>query len=292
MKKTIWLLAILLMVGAADASSAQTRSKTRKKTAKAEPVKTNQQTVSTASEPSETLPNVPPKKNERAETDAVPNAQENAPKKTNRSAANSAPANKATSLAALPFFYEFKQSEFTVSRVVIEHDASGKGKITFEKKNWNESLTDPLQISPVALERINNLYKELNFLDSTEEYQSKQYDYKHLGVMTLRVEDSGKRREVTFNWTDNKAAENLTKEYKRLTEQSVWMFDINLARENQPLEAPKLMERLDSLVKRGEISDGEQMLPFLRELADDERIPLISRNHAARIIKQIEKQKK
>jgi hypothetical protein len=31
------------------------------------------------------------------------------------------------------------------------------------------------------------------------------------------------------------------------------------------------------------------MIPFLKELSDDERIPLISRNHAAKLIKQIEK---
>ncbi len=68
------------------------------------------------------------------------------------------------------------------------------------------------------------------------------------------------------------------------------MFDINLARENQPLEAPKLMERLESLVKRNEISDGQQITPLLKEIADDERIPLIARNHATRIVKLIEKQ--
>ena len=67
------------------------------------------------------------------------------------------------------------------------------------------------------------------------------------------------------------------------------MFDITLARENQPLEAPKLLDSLDSLIKRNEISDAEQMIPFLKELSNDERIPLIARNHAMRLVKKIGK---
>jgi uncharacterized protein (UPF0147 family) len=78
-------------------------------------------------------------------------------------------------------------------------------------------------------------------------------------------------------------------EYRRIGQQFVWIFDIGVARENQPLEAPRLMDALDSLIKRNEISDAAQMIPLLKELSNDERIPLIARNHATRIIKEIEK---
>jgi hypothetical protein len=70
------------------------------------------------------------------------------------------------------------------------------------------------------------------------------------------------------------------------------MFDINVARQNQPLESPRIMRGLDSYLKRNAISDPVQMLPFLRELSGDERMPLIARNHAERLAKQIEKDKK
>ena len=33
------------------------------------------------------------------------------------------------------------------------------------------------------------------------------------------------------------------------------------------------------------------MLPYLKDLSNDERIPLIARNHVTRIIKDIEKKK-
>jgi hypothetical protein len=81
-------------------------------------------------------------------------------------------------------------------------------------------------------------------------------------------------------------------EYRRVANQYVWMFDFNLARENQPLETPKLVESLDGLIKRNEIADPQQMLPFLTALSNDERVPLIGRNRAGKLVKQIEKQKK
>lgn len=81
-------------------------------------------------------------------------------------------------------------------------------------------------------------------------------------------------------------------EYRRIANQFVWVFDISVSRENQPLEAPKLLNSLDSMIKRNEISDAKQMVPFLEGLSNDERIPLIARNHAGKLIKQIEKEKK
>ena len=191
--------------------------------------------------------------------------------------------------AKAPYAYEFSQPDFLVNHVLIEHDENGNGTITFEKRQLGEPITDPVKIAPAALERIKKLWSELNFLDSTENYQSAKYDYPHLGQMKLRMEANGKKREASHNWTENKTAETLTKEYKRLTEHYVWLFDINLARENRPLDAPKLIDKLEGLIKRGDIYDAAELLPVLRETKDDERIPLIARNHAERLIKTIEK---
>ncbi len=64
---------------------------------------------------------------------------------------------------------------------------------------------------------------------------------------------------------------------------------MNLSHENQPIESLKIMDVLDFYIRRNEVSDASQLIPFLKELGDDERIPLIARNHAARIVKEIEK---
>ena len=213
-------------------------------------------------------------------------------KKNGRPQATSGDAGKAAAEPgrSQPYTYEFSQPSFPVSHVVIRHDAAGRGTISFSKRDQDEPYTDPLTVSPAALERINQAYDALGFLDSTEDYQYEK-DYSHLGNMAFTLRKGGKERTARFNYTVNKNAKALADEYRRLANQYVWIFDMTVARENQPLNAPQLMDVLDGYIRRGDISDGRQLVPLLGQLSDDERIPLIARNHAARLAAQIEKRK-
>jgi hypothetical protein len=189
------------------------------------------------------------------------------------------------------YFYEFTRPGFTVSKIHIEHDESGKGTISFVKDISDEVITDPIEVSPAALARIQTALAALDFFNSTENYQFEK-DYSHLGNITIKINKNGRARETKFNWTQNLDARALADEYRKIANQYIWMFDINLSRENQPLESPKLMDVMDGYLRRNEISDAVQLIPFLKKLSEDERIPLIARNHATRLIKQIEKEKK
>ena len=175
-----------------------------------------------------------------------------------------------------------------ISKIHIEHDEQGKGTITFEKRDFGEVITDPLQLSAATMEKIKNALNMLDFLNSNENYQYEK-DYSHLGKIKIKVKKDERERTAEFNWTQNKEARILMDEYRKIAQQFVWIFDINVARQNQPLEAPRLLNTLDGYIRRSEISDPLQMIPFLRELSNDERIPLIARNHAAKLIVQIEK---
>lgn len=184
------------------------------------------------------------------------------------------------------FFYEYEQPEFVISKVLIEHDENGNGAITFSKKRLEEDFTLPMSLSPVTNSLLSAHWSNLNFLDLTDTLQSKR-EYPHLGTMRLRMSVGEKSRTSEFNWTDNPDAKALTDEYKKIGYQYVWIFDINVARRNHPLETPKIMKELDKYLVRGTISDPSNILPFLMELGDDERLPLIARNHAKRLVKRI-----
>lgn len=189
------------------------------------------------------------------------------------------------------YSFEFAQPAFIVSRYVIEHDAAGRAKISFQKKTdgLNQPpVVEPFDISPAASARILSAWEALKFLDSQADYQADK-QFPHLGVMKLRLKSGGREREAEFNWTRDDNVEALVREYKSLAEQQLFVFDMSLARQYQPSEAIKVLKRLESLLKMGSISDPPQLLPLLRDLTTDERIPLIARNHAERLIKQIEK---
>ena len=187
--------------------------------------------------------------------------------------------------------YEFTQPDFVVSHIVIDHDDAGKGTIKFKRSSLGEDLSEPIEVSAASLEKLRTAFDALNFLDSTENYQFER-DFSNMGNVAITLRNDGRERTAKYNWTSNQNAKLLMDEYRRLANQFVWMFDFNLARANQPLETPKLVDSLDSLLRRNEISDPHQMLPFLTAISNDERVPLIGRNRAGKIVKQIEKQKK
>lgn len=189
------------------------------------------------------------------------------------------------------YLYQFEADQFRIKRIKIEHDEKGIGSIGFVKSDSEEEIQESLKLSSSTLEKIRKLFDLLAFLDSNEDYQSKERNYKHLGTITIGLRANGKERFVSFNWTEQKNAKALAEEYRKISNQQIWIFEMNLSRENQPLEAPDLLKRLDSYISRDEISDPDQLLKYLEDLANDERIPLIARNHAKRLIEMIKKKR-
>jgi hypothetical protein len=186
------------------------------------------------------------------------------------------------------YSYEFSQPAFYYKHIVVEHDAAGRGTVTFEKQDGGGPITETLQLSQLALSRITGLWESLHFLDSEATYQSEK-QFPHLGNMKLRMARGTKERVAEFNWTNDKTVSALVQEYRNTTNQVLFVFNITLSRQNQPLEAPKLMDQLDTLVTRNELADPADLVPLLQDLTTDERIPLMARNHAARILKKIKK---
>ena len=187
------------------------------------------------------------------------------------------------------YAYEFEKPEFLVSKILVEHDENGNGEIKFRKRDFDDDITEPLELSPVTIERLKNLWETVNFLESNDTYQSEERDYGHLGTMKLRMKNGKAERAEEFNWTENLDVRVLAEEYRKISTQAVWMFDFEVAKQNQPLRTPRMMTGLDSHLRRNAISDPMQMLVFLKKISNDESVPLIARNHASRLVKRIEK---
>jgi hypothetical protein len=270
----LFLAAILTITGL---SFGQTKKRgTTKKTTKPV-VKTTPTPTKTTPAEETTNVKVETKKNERPTTNEPQKANQNSKTNSSETAINPV------------YFYEFAQPNFFVTKIFIEHDEAGKGKITFMKKDYDEAVSDPIELSPATLEKIKAAFQDLKFLDSTENYQDPDRNYSHLGEIKLKMKKGGRERTAGFNWTQNETAKFLMNEYRKIANQFVWIFDINLSRQNQPLESPQLLDILDGYLRRNEISDPPQMIPFLQKLSNDERIPLIARNHATKLVKEIEK---
>ncbi len=189
---------------------------------------------------------------------------------------------------AVKYSYEFSQPKFYIKHIVLEHDGNGRGTVTFERLNEDTPVVEPIELSTAALARITSSWQALQFLESNADYQaSKQFP--HLGTMRIGMQRGDRKRVAEFNWTNNSDASTLVSEYRKAADQAILIFDISIARQNQPLNMPKLMEAMESLLKRNGLSDPHQLLKLLQDISTDEHVPLIARNHALRLIKQIQK---
>jgi hypothetical protein len=189
---------------------------------------------------------------------------------------------------AVKYSYEFLQPKFVIKRILLEHDESGRGTVTFERLNEETPIVEKVELSPAALQRIKSSWQALQFLESETDYQANK-QFPHLGTMRIGMQRGERKRVAEFNWTNDDNASTLVTEYRKAADQAILIFDISIARENQPLNAPKLMEAMESLLKRDGLSDPRQLLSLLQDLSTDEHVPLIARNHALRLIKKIQK---
>jgi hypothetical protein len=270
----ISILLVLLCFAASEAAGQKRNAAKRKTTAvKAQPPTPAPSPASEVAENTEEP--IPAKRNDRPKSDGSADGP-------------SAPIQEK---AKAEYEYLFFQPNFTLSRVLVRHNDLGKGTVEFLRSDQDDPVTEPIELSATTLARINANLDELRFLESNESYQHEK-DFSHLGTVRITFSRDEKKRTAEFNWTDNQLARSLAGEYRKIANQFIWQFDMTLARENQPLESPKLIARLETYLKRNEISDPVQMLPLLNELANDERLPLIARNHALRLIEQIKKKAK
>lgn len=280
--QAILVAALLFQSAAIDATAATTAQskKNRKRAAGAAA-----EVKSPPEQRPEALPTPPSGKANNREAAPVPSPSKT--KAADAKAETKAGA-KADAPAAVSYSYEFNQPNFNIRRIVIRHDAEGRGEVSFARKDSEELFTDPLQISPVALARILAGWEALKFLDSDTNYQDEK-QFPHLGTMTLAMKHGARERKAEFNWTHDVAVNALVKEYRGIGEQQLFIFDVTLARQYQPSDTVKIFKRLESLLGRDELSDTAPLIPVLRDLSTDERIPLMARNHATRLLKKIEK---
>jgi hypothetical protein len=161
----IWAAAFAL-AGAAQPSAAQSGQKVRQLPATPVPTATPPAPKKATARPAET----------EGRTDSTPH----------RGAAEAGATAPQTDPNAPRFAYHFSQPDFFVHTIQIEHDETGRGQIRFERRSDIEQITEPFQLSPTALARINAHWSALDYLGSAESYQAPR-DHSNLGRTRLFV---------------------------------------------------------------------------------------------------------
>jgi hypothetical protein len=186
--------------------------------------------------------------------------------------------------------YKYEGSRFYVSLIEIDLSADGSGELRFKRGESDEVITLKVKLLPETIGRIRQLYSDSQFLGSSEDYQSKK-DFSHLGWTTLSASQGERQRKARFNYTHNELINELALIFRAISTQEMHLFDMETAAQYQPLDLPRQLESLENDLRLHNIAEPERLLGPLRDLAGNDSLPLIARNHAGRIITSIEKKK-
>ena len=110
-----------------------------------------------------------------------------------------------------------------------------------------------------------------------------------VGFYPTVIERDGKQRKVSFNYTENSALNKIANLFRNLATQENRIFEIEAVRQNDPISTPAQLRYLDNELKSKTIADPERFVTLLQDIKTDESIPLIARNHAERLLKEIKK---
>lgn len=191
--------------------------------------------------------------------------------------------------SGVTYRYYFENDRFTIPYQEVLVDGEGRAQYRFKKKDMDE-MTIVFQVSPRVLTEIRSTLEQLSFLSSVEDYQHRK-DFSHLGTITLMQQVGERRREAKFNYTDNAMVNNLVRIFRGLTVQENRIFEIDLVRSMDPISMPAQLRLLEGELKSRNVADARRFNQILKELSRDESVPLIARNHADRLLRQIEQSK-
>lgn len=183
--------------------------------------------------------------------------------------------------------YHFENSRFLVSRIDLTLDADGTGRLVFVRQGISKPVEREFDVTAPVLSQLEVLLGRLDFLNSTEVYQTKE-DHSNLGTVTIAVDRAGHAREVTFNYTLNRDMAETAALLRGLANREIYVADLETAVRFQPLDTPKLIDALRKEIELGNITEPESLTPLLRSISDDVSLPLIARNRAGELIDKIE----
>jgi hypothetical protein len=124
--------------------------------------------------------------------------------------------------AGAHYRYLFENPRFTTPVQELEFDGFGRGSFRFKRKDSDE-IVNKLAVSSEVITQIQLLFDDMNFLESSEDYQHKK-DFSHLGNMTITYSRDGKERTVKFNYTDNQNMSRLSDIFRNLVTQETRIF--------------------------------------------------------------------
>jgi len=185
------------------------------------------------------------------------------------------------STVRLMFIKVFKGSQPEYIRISVEEN----GAATCQGGSAKEpDEPESLQLPPELTARLFSLAAELNFFQHLALDSGQRVAY--MGTKTFIYEKGGQRNEVSYNYTQNSTADELSALFEGIAR---GRYLVQQLEHRLVFDRLGLMETL-SLFERefnaGRLADLQQFTPVLKKIADDRRLMQLARSRAQELLRR------
>jgi hypothetical protein len=168
--------------------------------------------------------------------------------------------------------------------VALSVDANGQGRYQ-GRKLADAPSPRALQISPATTQRLFALAESLDYFRSlTLESRHKVAD---LGQKTLTYEAGGQVSRVQFNYTENRAAQQLIGLFERIGNVEEHIAQLDYAAKYDPLSLPQQLRQIQIQLDEHSLLETELLVPTLEKIASNPRFLHLAQARAQEILKRI-----
>jgi len=164
-------------------------------------------------------------------------------------------------------------------------DANGAGEIRFKRRGADE-VRRAVALSAIGRSRFVNVLSATNFLERSEQYESKRR-VANLGQKHLILETPAGRREARFNYSEIKEVNALVAFFDAMLNQEMIAFDLDLAIQYERLSIPERLDQLENEMKANRVADPHRLIDVLERIERDQRIVNYARSHAKKLKDQL-----
>jgi len=187
------------------------------------------------------------------------------------------------------FLWKKDNSRGLLESYGVELNGNGNGQFYFNKRNDAE-IKLPVTLRASAIETLRALFEKADFLNESRDFVS-QRKVADMGLKTVRFATGSKQREVTYNYTEDRALQEITTFFENLCQQERALFEMDLALKYDRLGIPKKLDELDSSLNAKRVVAPERFAPVLEKIYADQTLMNLARKEAKKLLARIEKMK-
>jgi len=137
-------------------------------------------------------------------------------------------------------------------------------------------------ISEATARRIFTLAESLHYFEG--DWDFKKHRIADTGRKILLYSDSTRNHHTTYNWSENRAVQELTDIFQGISSTQEAAYELNRLRRYDRLGLNHQLQRMEDLAKNGWLRELQVIAPLLEKLANDREIMHIARQRAQRLL--------